>query len=234
MAPAGPLSGGPITYRAVSNSMITTPARLIGYLGGLTISQGRLAGELFVVLPWERRFIRGAFRPGCQSAALSIARGNGKTALLSGIACATLDGPLAVSRGETVIVASSFEQARIAFEHVLAFMGDRLRGRRWRVWDTAQQARIEDRRTGARVRCIGSDPRRAHGLAPVLVLADEPAQWPENTGRADGGGAPHGRGEATFLPLRLARDETGRARTLVFEGARRRGGLRAIERGPAG
>ena len=159
-----------------------TPAALIAYLGGLTVTQGRLAGEPFRVLPWEARFVRGAFAPGCQSAALSIARGNGKTALLSGIACATLDGPLAVSRGETVIVASSFEQARIAFEHVLAFMGDRLRARSWRVWDTAQQARIEDRQTGARVRCVGSDPRRAHGLAPVLVLADEPAQWPENTG----------------------------------------------------
>ena len=56
-------------------------------------------------------------------------------------------------RGETVIVASSFEQAR-----------------------------IEDRQAGTRVRCIGSDPRRAHGLAPVLVLADEPAQWSETTG----------------------------------------------------
>ena len=33
------------------------------------------------------------------------------------------------------------------------------------------------RRQGARVRCIGSDPKRAHGLAPLLVLADEPAQW---------------------------------------------------------
>ena len=86
-------------------------------------------------------------------------------------------------RGETVIVASSFEQARIAFEHVLAFMGGKVEDRqRFRVWDTAQQARIEDRKTGARVRCIGSDPRRAHGLAPVLVLADEPAQWPETTG----------------------------------------------------
>ena len=34
------------------------------------------------------------------------------------------------------------------------------------------------------MRCIGSDPRRAHGLAPVLVLADEPAQWPPTTGEA--------------------------------------------------
>ena len=174
---------------------------LIAYLSCLTVSQGRLAGERFRVLPWEARFVRRAFRPGVQSAALSIARGNGKTALLSGIACATLDGPLAVSRGETVIVASSFEQARIAFEHVTAFMGDKLRDRStWKVWDTAQQARIEHRETGARVRCIGSDPRRAHGLAPVLVLADEPAQWPENTGermvaalRTAAGKQPHSR-----------------------------------------
>ena len=153
------------------------------------------------MLPWQRRFVRGAFAAGTGSAALSIARGNGKTALLSAIACASLDGPLAVPRGEVVLVASSFEQARIAFEHVIAFMGDKLDDkRRWKVWDTAQQARIEDRQTGARVRCIGSDPRRAHGLAPVLVLADEPAQWPESTGermvaalRTAAGKQPHSR-----------------------------------------
>ena len=176
--------------------------RLLEYLGALHVSQGRLAGRPFEVVPWQRRFVRGAFRAGVQSAAISVARGNGKTALLSGIAAATLDGPLAVPRGETVIAASSFEQARIAFEHVLAFMGDKLDEdkRRWKVWDTAQQARVEDRLTGARVRCIGSDPRRAHGLAPVLVLADEPAQWPESTGvrmvaalRTAAGKQPHSR-----------------------------------------
>ena len=174
---------------------------LLAHLSALPVSQGRLAGQAFKVLPWQRRFVRGAFAPGIQSAALSVGRGNGKTALLSGIACATLDGPLHVPRGETVIVASSFEQARIAFEHVIAFMGDRLAdNRRWKVWDTAQQARIEDRKTGARVRCIGSDPRRAHGLAPVLVLADEPAQWPDTTGermvaalRTAAGKQPHSR-----------------------------------------
>ena len=156
---------------------------LLAYLGKLTVSQGGLSGQPFRVLPWQARFVRGAFAPKIADAALSVGRGNGKTALLSGIAAAALDGPLAVPRGEVAIVASSFEQARIAFEHVLAFMGDKLRDRdRWRVWDTAQQARIEDRETGARVRCLGSDPRRAHGLAPVLILADEPAQWPETTG----------------------------------------------------
>ena len=90
---------------------------------------------------------------------------------MAGLGAAALDGPLAFPRGETVLVASSFEQARISFEHILAFMGDKLDNRdRWRVWDTAQQARIEDRKRGVRVRCIGSDPRWAHGLAPVLIL----------------------------------------------------------------
>ena len=157
--------------------------KLERYLSGLTVTQGRLAGQPFAVLPWQRRFIRGAFAPGVQSAALSVARGNGKSALLSGVAAAALDGPLARPRGETLIVASSFMQATICFQHVIAFMGDKLKDRdRWRLWQSGQLAKIEDKETGASVRCLGSDPRRAHGLAPSLVLADEPAQWPPSTG----------------------------------------------------
>ena len=155
---------------------------LIEYVADLEITQGRLAGEYFRPLPWQKLFMRRVFGPNVATAALSVGRGNGKTALLSGIACATLDGPLTVPRGETLIVASTFEQARIAFEHVVAFMGVRIfRDKdRWRVWDTAQGARVEDRLTGARVRVLGSDPRRAHGLAPCLILADEPTQWDPN------------------------------------------------------
>ena len=153
------------------------------YLGALTVTQGRRAGEALTVLPWQRKFIAGAFTPGRTTAALSVARGNGKTVLVAGIACAALDGPLMVPRGETIIVASSFARACIAFDHVVAFMGAKLRDRkRYRFWQTGQLSRIEDRETGASVRALGSDPKRAHGLAPSLILADEPAQWPEHTG----------------------------------------------------
>ena len=156
---------------------------LEAYLSGLTITQGRRAGEPFAVLPWQRRFVRGAFAPGAGTAALSVARGNGKTVLVAGIAAAALDGPLAVPRGETIIVASSFAQACIAFDHVCHFLGDKLRDRKkYRFWQTGQLSRIEDKETGASVRAIGSDPKRAHGLAPSLILADEPAQWPNHTG----------------------------------------------------
>ena len=72
---------------------------LEAYLSRLTVTQGRRAGQPFTVLPWQRRFVRGAFAPGAGTAALSIARGGGKTTLVAGIAAATLDGPLTVPRG---------------------------------------------------------------------------------------------------------------------------------------
>ncbi len=87
-----------------------------------------------------------------------------------------------------MIVASSFNQARIAYEHCRAFLeslGHDLASRKlWRSQDTVNTAMLEDRKTGARVRVIGSDPKRAHGLAPVMVLADEPSQWPRSTADA--------------------------------------------------
>ena len=153
--------------------------RLERYLKTLTVTQGEGAGEQLQVLPWQRRFLRGFDRPG--DLGLSIARGNGKTTLVAGIASAAVDpaGPLSQARGEVVIVASSFSQARIAYEHVLAFLQRKIdrEPKAWRVLDTSQMASIEHRKSGARIRCIGSDPRRAHGLAPTLILADEPAQW---------------------------------------------------------
>ena len=156
---------------------------LVDYLGGLELVGGDHDGERFEVLPWERRFIRGAFRqPG--DAALSVARGNGKSALVAGIATAVVDpwGPLHRRRGEVVVAAASFEQGRIVYRDVLGYlrsMGhdiDRDRST-WRKQDGGNRAIVEHRPSEASVRCIGSEPGTAHGLRPLLVLADEPAQW---------------------------------------------------------
>ena len=156
--------------------------KLIEHIEGLKISQGQGAGQAFVMLPWERRFLRGMMGvPG--DVALSVARGNGKSTLIAGIAHAALDGPLAQPRADVVVCASSFGQGRIVFDHLLAFCGENVR-REFRVWDSAQVASIENRKTGAKVRCIGSDPKRAHGPAPALVICDEGAQWPAPTADA--------------------------------------------------
>ena len=155
--------------------------RIVSYLGGLTVTAGDRAGQAFDVLPWERRLIRGAWNTD-DDVPFSIARGNGKTALVAGIACAAVDpdGPLSYPRGETVVVASSFTQGKICFEDVVAMLAAKfdLDDRKvWRVQDSQNIASVEHRPTGARVRCIGSDPARAHGLRPMLALLDEPAQW---------------------------------------------------------
>ena len=165
---------------------MTLAARVTAGLGRLRVTQGAGAGDPFRVLPWQRRFIAGALAPGVQTAALSVARGAGKTTLAAALALAALAGPLARRRGEVVLVASSFEQAKIGFGHVLAFMAGALEAApaRWRVQDSANRASIEDRQTGAKVRAIGSDPRRAHGLAPALAILDEGAQWPSSTSEA--------------------------------------------------
>ena len=181
-------------------------------------------------------FLRGAFRAGVSSAGLSVARGNGKTTLVAAIAVAALVGPLVQVRGEVVIVASSFQQARIAFEHILAFVRPWIahEPKRFRIWDTAQQASLADRELGARVRCLGSDPRRAHGLAPALVLADEPSQWsPSTSARMHAalltalGKIPHSR----LIALGTRPADTGHwFSTLLGGGARH---LRAVSRSRA-
>ena len=160
----------------------TLGRELVAWLGKLTLSGGDLDGQPFTVWPWERRFILGTFGQS-GNAALSIARGNGKSGFVAALAAAVVcpGAPLHGTRRDVVCVASSFQQARVIFEDVLAYarglghdLGDR---GLWRRQDSANMATLEHRPSGARVRCIGSDPKRAHGLRPFLVLADEPAQW---------------------------------------------------------
>ena len=155
-------------------------AEVVHYIEALTITQGAGQGEPFKILPWQLKFLRGLARTD-GDAALTIGRGNGKTALLAALALAHLDGPLAVERSEIIFAASSFQQARIGFNHARAFLearGEDLKDRsRWRLHDNYQVAGIEFIPNHARLRVLGCDPRRAHGLAPALVIADEPAQW---------------------------------------------------------
>ena len=154
--------------------MASEATKVIEYLQKLKITQGPRAGDPFIVLPWEKRFVRGFL--GAQVSALSVARGNGKTTLLAGIAAAALSGPLARDRGEILLVAGAFSQAKISFDHVLSFL-DPEAGKRYRIQDSANNAEILDNQTGCRLKCAGASPRLLMGRAPVLILGDEPSSW---------------------------------------------------------
>lgn len=160
---------------------MSLPRLATDFLTGLTLAGGDHDGQPFTVLPWERRFIRGAFRAAGDSA-LTVGRGNGESALVAGIAAAVVDpvGPSHGRRREVVCVAASFDQSRIIIEDVLALLRERhdLDDRAtWRKQDSANRATLGFRESGCRIRCIGSDPGRAHGLRPALALLDEPSQW---------------------------------------------------------
>ena len=127
---------------------------LIDYIETLTMVGGDHDGEPFVLLPWERRFIRGAFGVD-GDAAVSVSRGNGKSAVVAGIACAVVDpdGPLHGARREVVIAAAAFSQSRVIYEDVLAMMrvksGGKLNSQVWRTQDSQNVATLEHRPSAA-------------------------------------------------------------------------------------
>ena len=153
------------------------------FLLGLKVTQGFRCGQPFELFPWQKKFLKGVFRHDDGDALLSVARGAGKTTMIAGIGAAAIDddGPLMKLRGDTVIVGPSLDQAKLSFGHILAFLGEKLHDRkRYRLWNTRHNAKIESRSTGATLTCRSCLPERLHGIAPSLLILDEPAQWPRN------------------------------------------------------
>ena len=181
------------------------PADLVRSLEAAPVGDGDLVGEPFRALPYQRRFVRGAFRPGVMRAGLSLARGGGKTGLASALALDAIRPAGALHREgfECVVLASSFQQARLTFEaalHSLELLGE---AGAYRVRDQQNLADIQHRETKARLRVAGADNRRAHGWRVNLVIGDEPSQWGP-------------RGEALAAAVRTALGKRKGARALFI------------------
>ena len=127
------------------------------YCERLTVTQGDSFGKPFTVLPWERRFITKAFKPTVSTAALSMARANGKSALIGAIAAAHIDDPrLRQPRAEILVIASSFGQARIIFDHSAAFLGEKIQDKKvWRLSDNNWNASLMHRASGDNFESLG-------------------------------------------------------------------------------
>ncbi len=152
---------------------------LIASLETAPIGDGDLIGRPFRCVGYQRRFLRGAFAPGVLRAGLSLARGGGKTGLASALALDAIRpaGALHSEGGEAIVIASSFQQARLTFEAALRsleMMGEAVD---YRIRDQQNLADIQHRETKARLRVAGADNRRAHGWRFNLAICDEPSQW---------------------------------------------------------
>ena len=145
----------------------------------LKISEGPLTGQNLLLMPFQRRFLRGFLRREVKNALLTIARGNTKTSLSGALGACALAGPLARKHGEILLTAASLKQSGKAFKHVLWFLEPWIRGnsREWRIVDNSHEKMISNRDNGATLIALGSDPDKAHSYAPALVIGDEPAKW---------------------------------------------------------
>ena len=88
-----------------------------------------------------------------------------------------------------MLAGQSLEAARhTLFEAVLWYMRPllycerddgslKLNSKQWRVNTNSHQMLIQHRLSRTTLRVVGSDPKKAHGLKPHLVVGDEPSQW---------------------------------------------------------
>lgn len=142
--------------------------------------EGGASGGAFPLDHWQRKFLRAALFGAARRSALSVPRGCGKTTLMAAVGAAFVSerGPLAGGGGkEVVVVAASHGQGGILFRQVRRFLEFETGrcDREYRISDSVNGRSITCLANGNVLRVIGSESRRAHGLMPNLILADEPA-----------------------------------------------------------
>lgn len=139
-------------------------------------------GSPFRLRDWQRKFIRDIYEPHdgggrrvVRRAILSIARKNGKTALIAALALAHLIGPEAIPNGEIYSAANDREQAaqvyKVAAQMVRA---DPELASMLKPVDSTKV--IACYSNGSMYKAISAEAGTKHGLNPSVVIFDELAQ----------------------------------------------------------
>lgn len=160
--------------------------KAIRFLESLEIPEGPLAGQQLKLAPFQKRFVKGALGDGVSVAALSIGRGNAKTALCAGLALGALLGVWDCQpRREIPLAARTRDQARIAWNFVAAFARS-LPEDVQRQISFRRQPRFEIEYEGDGgghvIRAIAADGKSALGMAPTFALLDERGHWARDQG----------------------------------------------------
>ena len=132
---------------------------------------------------FQEVFIANAVRSDINVAALSLPRGNGKSALAAhlGARIMTPTDPLFRPGTESLVVAGSFQQARIIFKFVRDTIGQD--NPDYRYSDNTTQVKLTHKATKTELQVRGSNAKAMMGLVGMpWVIADEPGAWAVNDG----------------------------------------------------
>lgn len=162
-------------------STVDRAQRVIEFIEKLKIPSGIGIGRPFKLRPFQQKFIRAVYGPvhnnkrTVRRAILSMARKNGKTALIAALVLAHLIGPEAEVNGEIYSVANDREQAGQIFKVAAQIVrADEELSSVLRIIDSTKT--INYYGNGSFYRAVSAESGTKHGLNPTVVVYDELAQ----------------------------------------------------------
>ena len=141
------------------------------------VPEGVLVGSPVVLADFQKDFILSVYDNAAitHTGILSIARKNGKSALIAGLLLAHLVGPEARENSQIVSGALSRDQASIIFKLAVKMiqLSDTLQ-KLTHIVPSTKTIRGLTRRT--EYRALSAEGKTTHGLSPVLAILDETGQ----------------------------------------------------------
>jgi phage terminase large subunit-like protein len=141
------------------------------------VPEGKSVGQPIKLMPFQRDFILAIYNnpQGTSRAYLSVARKNGKSALIAGILLAHIVGPEARQNSQIISGARSRDQASLVFR--LAEKMVRLSPKLLSlVKIIPSQKSLIGLALNVEYKAISAEAGTAHGLSPVLAILDEVGQ----------------------------------------------------------
>lgn len=166
--------------------MMVAAAKATRFLGQLEVPEGPLAGHKMRLGPFQKDFVSGALADGVSVAALSVGRGNAKTALSSGLALGGLLGKWdRQPKREVLIAARTRDQGRVAWNFAAGFARSLpAKVQKGLIFRRSPRLEIEFEGDGGGhlLRVIAADGKSALGTAPTMLLMDERGHWEKDKG----------------------------------------------------
>lgn len=141
------------------------------------VPEGKLVGQPVVLVPFQKHFILEVYDnpAGTTEGILSIARKNGKSALIACILLAHLAGPEARLNSQIVSGARSRDQAALVFNlaaKMIALSPELTK----LIRIVPSGKRLIGLALNVEYRALAADGHTSHGLSPVLAILDELGQ----------------------------------------------------------
>jgi len=157
---------------------VTRAARIITFIEGFCVTpEGADVGKPLRLAEFQKDFIQDVYDnpAGTRRAILSIARKNGKSALIAGLLLAHLVGPEAKQNAQIVSGAMSRDQAALVF-NLASKMVQASPKLSKLVRIVPSGKRLIGLPMNVEFRALAAEGKTAHGLSPILAILDEVGQ----------------------------------------------------------